>query len=119
MKLIGRLGIPSSLEKITGSFNAGLERFREYEVVGDIRSIGLIGALEFVKNRNTRESFPPQQRFARAIALKALELGLIIRPLGDVVYFMPPFTISDEQMENMFFLMHRAIKETIHEQPPA
>lgn len=114
MELIREYGIPSSIEYAAAHFKQGLESFREYECVGDVRSIGLIGALEFVKDRASKEPFAEQERFAFFVSRKALEFGLLVRPLGDCLYFMPPFTISEEQIDNMFFLMHRAIKEFLH-----
>jgi adenosylmethionine---8-amino-7-oxononanoate aminotransferase len=111
MELIGSHSIPASLEPLISRFSAGLERFRGHRVVGDIRSIGMIGALEFVKDRRTREPFPAERRFAFTIAQKALDHGLLVRPLGDVIYFIPAFIITTDQIDDMFSRLHRAIEE--------
>jgi adenosylmethionine-8-amino-7-oxononanoate aminotransferase len=114
MELIAEHRIPASLDKITARFRAGLEQFRDHEVVGDIRSIGLIGAIEFVKNRATREPFPASARFGLALAQAALRNGLLIRPLGDIVYFFPAFIITETQIEEMFAMLHHSLKEVLH-----
>ena len=117
MELISQYNVPASLDKTIKRFRAGLEGFAGYDIVGDIRSIGLIGALEFVKNKKTKEPFPASERFTFMLARKALEYGLILRPLGDVLYFIPACIITDIEMDDMFAKFHAAIKETIHANP--
>ena len=117
MELIRELDIPASLDTSISRFRNGLERFREQEVVGDVRSIGLIGAMEFVKDKTTKAPFPATERFALAIARKALEHGLLVRPLGDVLYFIPAFIITGEQIDTMFSILHRSIKDILNARP--
>jgi adenosylmethionine-8-amino-7-oxononanoate aminotransferase len=117
MELISKLDIPASLDKSISRFSKGLECFRQYPVVGDVRSIGLIGAIEFVKSRKTKEPFPASDRFALAIARKALEHGLLVRPLGDVLYFIPAFIIAGDQIDAMFSILHRSIKDVLNAWP--
>lgn len=112
--LITTYNIPDSLHGTTEQFAAKLKEFLDYEVVGDVRSLGMVGAIELVKNKATKEKLPPDSRFTYKLSLKAREFGLLIRPLGDVIYFMPPFTITNDQMDNMLFLTHKALKETIN-----
>lgn len=114
LKLLKQYNIPASLQKISKCMSDGLQKFKELEIVGDIRSIGMIGALELVKSPSTKEKLPPDLRMPFKIAQKALEYGLLIRPLGNIIYFMPPFTITEEQMNNMLFLTQCAIKDIIH-----
>ena len=73
---------------------AVLEELGDYESVGEIRSIGLINAIEIVKDKSTKEAFDPKLRIGHEIFKMALKEGLILRPLGDVMYFNPPLTIS-------------------------
>src|SRR4029077_4503630 len=63
-----------------------LQELRSHEIVGDVRGLGLIGGVELVRNRETKESFAPSMGAARRVCLDALEQGVIFRPLaGDVV----------------------------------
>jgi adenosylmethionine---8-amino-7-oxononanoate aminotransferase len=107
--------IPESLHPIIQKFAQRLENFRKYDVVGDIRTLGLVGAIELVKNKKTKEPLKPQSRFAWHVAQKALEHGCIIRPLGDILYFMPPFIMNEEQLDNMISITEKALKDTIDE----
>ena len=75
------------------------EKFSNHKHVGDIRSIGLINAIELVKDKNTKKSFDYRLRTGYQIYKKALEKGVILRPLGDVIYFNPPLIIEKEDMD--------------------
>ena len=116
MELIKRNNIPGSLQSAIDLFTKGMEQFQDYDIVGDVRSLGLVGAIELVKDKNSKTRLNPDLRIAHKISQKALASGLLIRPLGDVIYFMPPFIMTDEQMATMFQLTHRALKETIDEE---
>ncbi|MDO5576594.1 MAG: aminotransferase class III-fold pyridoxal phosphate-dependent enzyme, partial [Fibrobacter sp.] len=115
LKLFTEKNIPQSLDKIINLFNIGISRFNKFDIVGDVRSLGMIGAIELVKDRSSKERLPANLRFAHKVANKALQHGLLIRPLGDIIYFMPSFIITEEQIEEMFFLTETALKETIDE----
>jgi adenosylmethionine-8-amino-7-oxononanoate aminotransferase len=67
--------------------------------VADVRQTGMILAIEMVKDKKTREPYPWQERRGRRVYLHALERGVLLRPLGDVIYFMPPYVIAPEEIE--------------------
>ena len=75
------------------------ESFKNHPNVGEIRHIGLINAIELVKDKKTKESFDPKLRIGYQIYKKALNLGLILRPLGDVIYFNPPLNIAKSEID--------------------
>lgn len=75
------------------------EKFLPLENTGEVRSIGLINAIELVKNKETKEPLDYTKRTGYQIYKKALEKGVILRPLGDVIYFNPPLIIEKEDMD--------------------
>ncbi|MDX9741332.1 MAG: adenosylmethionine--8-amino-7-oxononanoate transaminase [Gammaproteobacteria bacterium] len=77
------------------------ERFLDHPHVAEVRQRGMILAIETVRERRSREPWPWQERRGRRIARRAQELGVLLRPLGDVVYFMPPYVITPEEIEQM------------------
>ncbi|SHH41327.1 adenosylmethionine-8-amino-7-oxononanoate aminotransferase [Caloranaerobacter azorensis DSM 13643] len=79
--------------------------------VGEFRQIGMIGAIELVKDKDTKESFDWRERVGYKIYKIALKYGVLLRPLGNVIYFMPPYVINDEQIELMVNVARKAIKE--------
>ena len=75
------------------------EALLEYPYVGEIRHIGLIHAIELVKDKKTKEGFDSEERVGYQIYKEALKNGLLLRPLGNVLYFNPPLIIEEEQIE--------------------
>ena len=75
------------------------EKFLNHKNVGEIRHIGLINAIELVKNKAAKEPFDSKLRTGYQIYKKALKRGVILRPLGDVIYFNPPLIIEQQDMD--------------------
>ena len=74
------------------------EYFYEHLNVGEVRSLGFVNAIELVKDKKSKQAFDSKLRTGYQIYKKALEKGILLRPLGDVLYFNPPLIISDEDM---------------------
>ena len=73
-------------------------RFNEHPHVAEVRQTGMIVAIEMVKNKDTREPYPWQERRGQRVYQYALSRGVLLRPLGNVIYFMPPYIITEEQL---------------------
>jgi hypothetical protein len=94
-----------------------LEPLKQFSVVGDIRGMGLLLGIEFV--RNGIEPFPPEAHIANRIAEDALEAGVLTYPMqgsvdgkrGDHLLLAPPFTISSAQIEFLAATLKNAIGE--------
>ena len=69
--------------------------------VGEVRQTGMIAAVELVRDKATRAAFAPADRRGLRVYLHGLEHGVLLRPLGDVIYFMPPYVITPEQIDLM------------------
>ncbi len=80
-----------------------LERFNGLENVKEVRQTGMIAAIEL-------KGYAPQERIGLKVYEYALSKGVLLRPLGHIVYFMPPYVISDEEMDLMFNTAYEAIK---------
>ncbi|WP_372508824.1 adenosylmethionine--8-amino-7-oxononanoate transaminase [Pseudalkalibacillus decolorationis] len=87
-----------------------LERFKELEHVGDIRQIGFMAGIELVKNKQTKESFKWEDRTGYQVSLKMRELGMLTRPLGDVIALLPPLASSPDDLKAMLGIMKEAIQ---------
>ena len=75
------------------------EELEDYRYVGDIRSIGLINAIELVQDKDSKTSFDSSHRYGYQIYKTALKKGLLLRPLGDILYFNPPLIMTREEMQ--------------------
>lgn len=87
------------------------EAFSHLPYVGEYRQVGLVGAIELVANRETKEPLPSEERIGYQIYQRALAKGLLIRPLGNILYFMPPYVITEDEM----LFMIETTKETIEQ----
>ena len=59
----------------------------------------MITAIELVKNKSTKEAYPWQERRGLEVYKYGLKNNALLRPLGNVVYFMPPYVISPDEIK--------------------
>ena len=74
------------------------ERFHQHPHVAEVRQTGMILAIELVKNKHNREPYPWQERRGLKVYQYALSKGVLLRPLGNVIYFMPPYIVTEEEL---------------------
>ncbi len=84
-----------------------------HEVIGHVSGHGLMHSLEFVKDRQTRERFPPEQSFARTVYKAAKDGGLIARLADHYTGLAPPLTSTDEEIDEMAEILDAAIAESL------
>jgi adenosylmethionine-8-amino-7-oxononanoate aminotransferase len=83
-----------------------LQSLSDVDIVGDIRGLGLLWAVEFVRDTKTRQPFAPEKNLAGRIGQACLQRGLLVYPMqgcvdgvsGDHVLIAPPAVISGEQI---------------------
>jgi len=90
-----------------------LKRLGKHENVGEIRHIGLINAIELVKDRSSKEGFPSEMRLGYEIYKKALTRGLLLRPLGNVLYFNPPLIIDSNEIDMAIDRCAKSIEDVL------
>lgn len=71
----------------------------DHRHVAEVRQTGMIVAVEMVQDRQARRPYPWEERRGRRVYRYALEHGALLRPLGDVVYVMPPYVIAPQEIE--------------------
>ena len=82
--------------------------------VGEIRHIGLIHAIELVADKKNKTPFDSRKRLGYEIYKRALKRGLLLRPLGDVLYFNPPLIINREELDFAIEAAKVSINEIIN-----
>jgi adenosylmethionine-8-amino-7-oxononanoate aminotransferase len=87
------------------------EYLMDIPYVGEFRQLGMIGAVELVKDKETKEGFDWKERVGYKIYKNALKHGVLLRPLGNVVYFMPPYVINEEEIDLMIDVARKSVKE--------
>ncbi|MCQ4226833.1 adenosylmethionine--8-amino-7-oxononanoate transaminase [Stutzerimonas stutzeri] len=71
----------------------------EHPHVAEVRQTGMALAIEMVQDKPSRTAYPWQERRGLKVYQHALERGALLRPLGSVVYFLPPYCITEEQID--------------------
>ncbi|MDZ4246068.1 MAG: adenosylmethionine--8-amino-7-oxononanoate transaminase [Dehalococcoidia bacterium] len=79
--------------------------------VGDVRQAGFMIGIELIKDRDSKEPYPYEEKIGIKVIQTARKKGLIIRPLGDVIVLMPPLTITDKQLREILEKTYDSIKE--------
>jgi adenosylmethionine---8-amino-7-oxononanoate aminotransferase len=69
--------------------------------VAEVRQRGMIVAAELVRDKATRAPYPWSERRGLTIYRHALKRGVLLRPIGNVVYFMPPYVVTPEEIDLM------------------
>ncbi len=91
------------------AFAAALAPLSEFWFVGDIRTIGLMGGIEFVANHATKEPFPASQKVAVMVREASLRNGIVTYPgtgmaggaAGDIISLYPPLTVGTAELDEM------------------
>lgn len=86
-----------------------LHQFHELTHVGDVRQKGFMIGIELVENKMSKRPYPWQQRIGVKVARRCRELGLLLRPLTDVVVFMPPLATTTDELDSMLDILYQAI----------
>lgn len=87
-----------------------LESLRQLKHVGDIRQLGFMVGIELVKDKTTKEPFPWEDRMGYKVSLEMRQRGMITRPLGDNIIFMPPLSSTEQDIKEMVRIMKEAIQ---------
>jgi len=69
--------------------------------VAQVRQTGMIAAIELVADKASRTPFPAADRRGLRVYRHGLENGALLRPLGNIVYFMPPYCITEDEIDFM------------------
>ncbi len=89
---------------------AAVADLKAHRHVGEIRQRGMILAIEMVADRSGLIAYPWQERRGLKVYQHGLKNGVLLRPLGNVVYFMPPYVIEQEHID----LMAQTARDGIH-----
>lgn len=117
LDILEREDLPGKAREMEPYALARLQRFLEHPVVGEVRATGMMYAVEFVRDKETREPFPPSMPLAAKVVELAMDKGLIVRvgALGACVLICPPLTMTKELTCRMFDILEEALVEAVKE----
>jgi 4-aminobutyrate--pyruvate transaminase len=112
LKLYDEMDILSHVRKVAPRMQAGLRQFQDHPLVGEVRGIGLVGAIELVADKNTKASFDPKLGVGGYLAKRGHHHGIIVRAMGEAIAFCPPLIIKEEEIDLMFERFSQALDDT-------
>jgi 4-aminobutyrate--pyruvate transaminase len=87
-------------------------RLSDHPLVGDVRGVGMIAAMEMVADKDTRAPFDPALQVGAIADKYAREHGLIARFIGDRIAFSPPLIITEAEIDIIVARVRRALDDT-------
>lgn len=96
-------------KKLSAYFNQQCAPLEHHPHIAEVRQTGMIVALEMVRDKAHRIPFAWQERRGREVYKYALNHGVVLRPLGDVIYFMPPYVINENEIRQIVTVAHDGI----------
>jgi 4-aminobutyrate--pyruvate transaminase len=112
LELFDERNMLSHIRRVSSRFQARLRSFAAHPLVGDVRGVGLIGAVELVRDKRSRQAFDASQGVGAYCAEACIRHGLINRANGDNLLFCPPQIIEETEIDQMFDRFERALGET-------
>jgi adenosylmethionine-8-amino-7-oxononanoate aminotransferase len=97
-------------QALAQQFTLAVAPLADHPHVGEVRQRGMITAIEMVQDKTRREPYPWQQRRGLTVYRHALSRGVLLRPIGNVIYFMPPYIIEPEHIELMVQVAREALE---------
>lgn len=110
LKIYEERDIVNVVKQRSPHFLERLQALQNHPLVGDARGVGLIGAIELVKNKDTKEQYEPGEKMNAQVVAAARDRGLVVRATpGDSIAFCPPLIINDNEIDEMFDAMSDAL----------
>jgi len=101
------------VQKVAPVFAERIRRLDDHPLVGNTRSIGLLGGVELVADKKTRRLFDPKQSVGVNCVANLHRHGVINRAVGgDVIAFCPPLIVTAQEINAIFDIMEKALDET-------
>jgi 4-aminobutyrate--pyruvate transaminase len=113
LKIYAERDLLTHVRKIAPRMQASLKRFADHPLVGEVRGIGLIGAIELVADKAAKAPFDPKANVGGFLANRGHHHGVILRALGDSIAFCPPLIINESEIDLMFERFERALEDTL------
>ncbi|MDI9347616.1 MAG: aminotransferase [Methylacidiphilales bacterium] len=115
LKIYKRDQLFNRAKKIGELIQKKLAKFEDHALVGEVRGIGMIGALELVANKKTKADFPKEVKIGLLAQQHCQEEGLIVRGVaGNSVAICPPLIMSEPEIELLFDRLSKGLDKTLH-----
>ncbi len=111
LKIYEERDIVGHVRNVMGHFQDRMAALGDHPLVGQARSCGLMGALEVMKDKDTKTPFEVSDKVAAYAEGRCLENGLIVRAIGDNLAFCPPLITTDSEIDEIFDITQKSLDE--------
>ncbi|HTG04737.1 MAG TPA: aspartate aminotransferase family protein [Bradyrhizobium sp.] len=112
LAIIEERGLVANAARVGAHLQASLRRFADHPLVGEVRGVGLIAAVELVADKASKAKFDPPGKVGLYLFERAHEHGLIIRAVQDSIAFCPPLIITPAQVDDVVRRFEHALADT-------
>ncbi len=113
IRLLQREGLVERIRDDIGPYlQKGWRKLAEHPIVGETRMVGLMGAIEIVKDKDTLERFEEKQGVGTICRDFLIDNGLVMRAVGDTIVTAPPFILSHEEVDEMLEIVWKCLDLT-------
>lgn len=113
LKIYEERDMVGHVRSMAPALQQGLQKFADHPMVGNVRGVGLIGAVELAENKQLRKPFDPKRGVGAYLVRRAQAHGLILRVMaGDIISFCPPLIITELQINELLSRFERALGDT-------
>jgi 4-aminobutyrate--pyruvate transaminase len=113
LKIYEERDILAHVRRVGAYMQAGIRSHGDHPLIGDARGVGLIGAVEIVRDKATKGSFDAKASVAAFLVRRAQHHGVILRNMpGDIVAFCPPLIVTERELDEMFAGFRKALDDT-------
>jgi 4-aminobutyrate--pyruvate transaminase len=113
LKIYHEIDVVGHVCRLAPHMQARLRQFADHPLVGEVRGIGLVGAIELVRDKATKQPFEPAGTVGSYLVGRAHHHGLIVRAIGDSIAFCPPLIIEEHEIDLMFDRFAKALDDTL------
>ncbi|MCY4595579.1 MAG: aminotransferase [Bryobacterales bacterium] len=113
LKIYEEIDVVERVRRLAPRLQQGLrERYADHPLVGEIRGVGLMAAVELVREKSTGQPFDPALGVGPHCMARAVERGVILRALGDSIAFSPPLIVSEAEIDQILDRFGEALRDT-------
>ena len=118
VELALREGLAGNAAEVGDYFLDRLTELKDkYRPIGDVRGVGLMHALELVKDRKTKEPYGPTDRLPKALTRYCVEHGVLMRCVGHILILSPPLTFTRAHVDEAVEVIDRGFAEVCGRDP--
>jgi 4-aminobutyrate--pyruvate transaminase len=112
LRIYDEMDMVPHVQRVGAYLQQVMGRFIDHPIVGDVRGVGLVSALEMMADKAARTPFDPSRKVGAIADKHARENGLIVRSIGDRIAFSPPLIITEAEVDELAVRLQKTLDAT-------